>query len=272
MVDFPLRPSGVMESLQPIPGIKAVVFDFYDTLILTDHRAIPRGLELSVIWGNDVQRELRAAGAVVPSTAHALQERWNERVQSAHARRRLESPEVKQPEIDARDILRQALSAPSLPDSLAMAALARWEAWTTRTRLAPEVLPTLENLRHRGFLLGIGSNAQAVSESLFSLHFGGNPESLGFTLNLWSWRLGLAKPDPGFFAALLRCAAEFRLSPREILFVGNDPSRDIEPAHRAGMATCLYAGDLRCLRPARGPQPDAVITCFSQLPALLPVS
>lgn len=269
LVDFPFLPSGIQPVLRPRAGIKAVVFDFYDTLVITEARGIPRGVESAAILSEDLCRNLRGHGAVIPASATAMQASLAAGIAAAHARRKSTDPTLRQPEVEMRQIWRDALVAPSAPDDVLAPALARWEAWTTKSRLAAGARAMLAALRNRGLVLGIGSNAQAVSESLFSLHFGGSPESIGLTLNTWSWRLGVAKPDPRFFAAVADTAAARHLSPRQILFVGNDPVRDIAAAARAGMATCLYAGDKRCLRPAGTVTPDMVITCFSQLPWLL---
>ena len=269
LVDFPLIPSGLACVHRPLDGIKAVVFDFYDTLVLTEARGIPHGYESAAILGDDLCRELRAGGAKIPATARSLQDRVTFAIHAEHERRKSMEPTLRQPEVDIRAMWRIALDAPALCNRVLGRALACWEAWTTKSRIAPGAIDMLAVLRARGLVLGIGSNAQEVSESLFSLHFGGTPESHGLTLNTWSWRLGLAKPDPGFFASLVSAAATRHLAPEQILFVGNDPARDIAPASDAGMATCLFAGDQRCLRGNGGRAADMVITGFDQLPGLL---
>ena len=266
--DFPLKPSGLVPVPRPFDGIQAVVFDFYDTLILTEPSMVPNGMETAVLLGNDLARRVRLAGGRLPARASDFESTWSSAVASVHHQRRLAEPNLVQPEVNALAITREVCGA-DLPDALAAEVTARREAWTTRSRRAPGARAMLARLRARGLTLGIGSNAQFVSESLFSLHFGGKPESLGLTLNVWSWRLGLAKPDPAFFHHLAMMAAARGIDRARLLFVGNDPARDIAPAAAAGFRTCLYAGDQRCLRPPARATPDATITCFSQLDGLL---
>ena len=266
--EFPLKPSGVAPVLRPLEGIQAVVFDFYDTLILTEPSPVPAGLETSVFLGADLTRRVRLAGGNLPARASDFETAWSARIAANHRQRREADPSLRQPEVDTIHVVREICEA-DLPDSLAAEVAARREAWTTRSRRASGARAMLARLRARGLTLGIGSNAQQVSESLFSLHFGGKPEALGLTLNVWSWRLGIAKPDPAFFLHLGGLAAARGIAASRLLFVGNDASRDILPAAEAGFATCLYAGDQRCLRPPSRANPDAIITCFSQLDGIL---
>ncbi|MFM7182489.1 MAG: HAD family hydrolase [Verrucomicrobiales bacterium] len=266
--EFPLKPSGLAPVLRPLEGIQAVVFDFYDTLILTETSTVPAGMETDVLLGSDLARRVRLAGGKLPARASDFEAAWSACIAATHRHRRESEPDLVQPEVHTLDVVRDFCQA-SLSDNLASEVAARREAWTTRSRRAPGARAMLGKLRARGLTLGIGSNAQRVSESLFSLHFGGKPEALGLTLNVWSWRLGVAKPDPAFFRHLAKLAAGLGITPARLLFVGNDPSRDIAPAANAGFATCLYAGDQRCLRPSGSRTPDAVITCFSQLDGIL---
>lgn len=266
--DFPLRPVDLSPVLRPFNGIAAVVFDFYDTLVLTEPSPVPAGMETEVMLGADLARNVRLAGGRLPASASDFEAAWSAAIADFHRMRRERDPGVRQPEVDTREVVRK-ICATDLPDEVASAVTARREAWTTRSRPAPGAQEMLGRLRARGMVLGIGSNAQAVSESLFSLHFGGPPAALGFSIEAWSWRLGTAKPDPRFFQYLKEVVQAIGLTPARVLFVGNDPSRDIDPAAEAGFATCLYAGDQRCLRPAGRTPPDAVLTRFSQLDDLL---
>lgn len=56
-----------------------------------------------------------------------------------------------------------------------------------------------------------------------------------------------------------------------MLFIGNDRLKDIYPAHRVGMKTCLFAGDQRSLRlregdsMVQGIEPDFIVDDLQQL-------
>lgn len=74
-----------------------------------------------------------------------------------------------------------------------------------------------------------------------------------------------AKPDP---AALLMIAAEWRLKPEQIMYVG-DFRYDVEAANNAGMRSCLYAPQTL---PDYAHQADLVIRHFDELTAHLKTS
>lgn len=73
---------------------------------------------------------------------------------------------------------------------------------------------------------------------------------------------GFRKPDPRMYELALR---KMRLSPREVIFVGNDMYRDIYGAKSIGMKTVFFRsnqGD----QSDRGAAPDYVIERFEDLP------
>ena len=95
-------------------------------------------------------------------------------------------------------------------------------------------------------------------------------------LAVWSYAEREAKPSPRLFAAAAaRMAHHCRLSPREIVMVGNDMRNDLLGARSAGLRTALFAGDARSLRLRRDDprcaavHPDLVLTHLSQLPTAL---
>jgi len=216
-------------------------------------------------------QQLHKSGAALPTQAAEVESVGAQAVRDERARRQSACPGLIHPEVDLRAVWRTAFGMANAPAELVEEAVARWGAWTTRTCTAPGAALALALLRSRGILLGMGSNAQFLAPSLFALHFGSPAERCGFDEHLcvWSVDLGVAKPDPAFFAEIVARAKGLGLLPREILFVGNDPARDIDPARDAGFATCLYAGDARCLRPAASIPAEAVITHFEQLGELV---
>jgi putative hydrolase of the HAD superfamily len=50
-------------------------------------------------------------------------------------------------------------------------------------------------------------------------------------------QIGISKPNPKLYR---RACEETGLRPEETLYVGDDPRNDIDPAHQAGMITCLF--------------------------------
>lgn len=268
---LPLQTARCAAVLRRFTGIRAVVFDFYDTLVLSEARPPAAGLTTVSILSAPFLQLLHKSGAAVPAQASEVESVVAQAVRDERARLRLACPGLVHPEVDLREVWRTAFGMAEGPAEWVEEAIARWGAWTTRTCTADGAALALALLRSRDILLGLGSNAQFLAPSLFTLHFGSPPERCGFDENLcvWSVDLGVGKPDPAFFAEIATRAKGLGLSPREILFVGNDPARDIDPAREAGFATCLYAGDARCLRPATAIPAEAVITHFEQLGELV---
>ena len=132
----------------------------------------------------------------------------------------------------------------------------------------PGALKTIDNLRARGFRLGIVSNAQFYTPLIIEALLKKNLEQLGFekALCVFSYKELKAKPSIELFQALENSAD---LS--KALYVGNDMLNDIWTASRAGCRTVLFAGDKRSLR-LRGKDkrckklvPDAVVDHLHQI-------
>lgn len=94
--------------------------------------------------------------------------------------------------------------------------------------LNDEIIPTLEELRSRGILLGLVSNCYSeevrpIKESvLFEL----------FDAVCLSWEEGCLKPDPIIFD---RCLERLGVKPCECLYIGDGGSDELEAAQKIGM-------------------------------------
>jgi putative hydrolase of the HAD superfamily len=126
--------------------------------------------------------------------------------------------------------------------------------------------------------VGIVSNAQFYTPLVLEHLLKRDLKSLGISpeMQVYSYRLGHAKPSPMLFDAARRSLATLDISPRQTLYVGNDMLNDVWAARQAGLQTALFAGDARSLRRrsddprCRDLEPDLVITDLGQLAALLP--
>lgn len=76
--------------------------------------------------------------------------------------------------------------------------------------------------------------------------------------------LGTPKPDPEPFRVAIR---GLDTSPSRCLFVGNDPARDIAPAHALGLRTCWVSHGKPY--PPGFPRPDVIVAEVRELEALL---
>jgi len=91
--------------------------------------------------------------------------------------------------------------------------------------LYPNVLPTLAELRARGYRLGVVGNLPNTVET-FS-----RPLPVDFVGSSQSW--GAEKPSPAFFARVVEAAG---CAAAEVAYVGDRVDSDVLPAAEAGMA------------------------------------
>lgn len=134
------------------------------------------------------------------------------------------------------------------------------------TRLHPDVLPTLEALRRRADLpLALVSNASCGVLDLF--------EALGlapyFDATLWSFRVGVVKPDPAIYRAA--CEA-LGVRPDECVFVGDGNASELDGARAVGMRAVRIERpvSLSAYRKAESRSFDASIGDLRRLAEFLP--
>jgi FMN phosphatase YigB (HAD superfamily) len=90
----------------------------------------------------------------------------------------------------------------------------------------PDALPCLEELRRRGFFLGVAGNQSNELEEWI------RGQGLDVDLVASSARWGVEKPSPGFFE---RIVAESGLEARDLAYVGDRVDNDVVPARAAGL-------------------------------------
>jgi putative hydrolase of the HAD superfamily len=260
--------------LRPIPGIRAVLFDLYGTLFVSEAGDIALGADSSAA-GEGAARELAALlkRHRVAGSPEALGAAFRKAVAAEHAARSGEDP---YPEIVAERIWSALLG---IPEAEALLFAAAWEAATNKVAPMPGAAGVLRRLRSAGFVLGIVSNAQAYTPPLFSILLGATIEEFGFDPELirFSWREGVGKPSGRLFDSVRASLAGKGMAPSQALFVGNDMLKDMYPARRSGLRCCLFAGDRRSLRlrpedPRCAFEPDAAVLSLDQLPQILEVS
>ncbi len=127
-----------------------------------------------------------------------------------------------------------------------------------RLRLYPGVTEVLDELR-KTYLLAAVSDGQACW-ALPELRAVGLADY--FEPVIISSDLGFRKPDPRIFERALK---KLKLSPEEVLFVGNDMFRDVYGARELGIRTVFFKSNQGEQRPM-GAEPDYIIYDFRQLP------
>ncbi len=271
-------PTGVPHRLRTLPGIRAVLFDIYGTMLISGSGDV--GTASSVDRSEAATQALAAVGineATSRTDAFAL-------LRSAIREQQGELREqgIEYPEVDIVAAWRTALttlrqdgrSRPDLPDTELQALAVEFESRANPTDAMPHVAECLASLRRNGLVLGIISNAQFFTPLLFPVLLDADVDSLGFApdLTIYSYRFREAKPGSGLYQRAAAGLAHRGISPGESLYIGNDMLNDVAGASQVGFRTALFAGDSRSLRLREGDPrvegivPDLVITDLRDLP------
>lgn len=118
-------------------------------------------------------------------------------------------------------------------------------------KLFPEVEPTLRQLA-RHFTLGLVSNGNTDPVR--------SPPGVAFGFQVFAAVCGVAKPDPGIFAAALRAA---RCPPEKMLHVGDSPADDVACPQALGIRAVWL--DRRGDGDIAGTVPDLVVRSLGEL-------
>ncbi|MBN2532117.1 MAG: HAD family hydrolase [Spirochaetales bacterium] len=275
--------TGVLPVLPSIPGIKAVFFDIYGTLLISssgdvDVMEIPEQNVVKAFEKTGIKfltgEKRKAAACLNRELIHTIRRIHRERKKKG----------IPFPEVDIIDIWKQVLVSSEmkafikLPGSFNYSEFAfLFEMFNNPLSPMPGMKMVLTWLSGKRIIPGIISNAQFYTPLLLHYFlsgvFTGNYEEYLFRGDcmFFSYRYGRAKPDRFLYERAREKCRELGISPEAILYTGNDMRNDILPAKRTGFRTVLFAGDKRSLRlreddaEASAIKPDAVITELSQL-------
>ncbi len=256
-LSLPLEPipTGYPARLDRLPGIRAVLFDIYGTLLVSGSGDIGMARQLARA---DALAEALAASGLAPTgpVEPALQYSFD-LIEERHVEAR--SRGIDYPEIDILDIwaavvdrLQHEGTIPKTPcdrDDLKRLAV-HYEARTNPVWPMPDLAGCLAGLSAAGMLLGLVSNAQFYTPELFPALLQHTTDDCGFSpdLQIYSFEHGFAKPGEAIFRLAADRLAARGIARCETLCVGNDLLKDIAPAQRVGFRTALFAGDARSLR------------------------
>ena len=274
----PLEPrgTGVDPHLSILPGLRAVVFDIYGTLLISACG------DIGIASDGETVPSLAAALAAVqlpPSSAQAGVDALLQTISQHHEKARQQG--IDYPEVDMVEVWREVLRGLGLqgpdgeekqPVDIKRLAI-EYEVRVNPTWPMPNVETTLTALRHQGLNLGLISNAQFFTIELFPALWGRSAEEMGIDpeLQFYSYQHAQAKPALTLYELAAQAFASRGIRTDEVMYVGNDMLNDIMPAHQLGFRTGLFAGDARSLRPrpddtrVQGIEPDVVLTDLSQL-------
>jgi len=113
-----------------------------------------------------------------------------------------------------------------------------YHATKEHLRAFPDALRALDALSRTDLVRGVISNGLTVKQSeklvRLALENAFTPGAIFISEDI-----GVAKPHPRIF---LHACEHTGVSPSEALYVGDNPVKDIDPAHEAGLITCLRRG------------------------------
>lgn len=242
--------------LEPLSGIRAVVFDVYGTLISSGVGDISLASEQD----RDIQLKatFRENGITVSAQAEGIRfdSLLHTGIKAAQDSRRKQG--IEYPEVEIREIWKdfiESLQASAFIDPADTIELETliidYESRINPTQAMPGLSKTLSTLVDRGFVMSIISNAQFYTPFLFESFLQKEPWPLGFCkqCSVWSYQEREGKPSTRLYEiAAERIMTHHGMEAGEILYIGNDMRNDIWPAQHIGFKTALFAGDKLSLR------------------------
>lgn len=257
----PFIPPDMESRCDLCPGIKAVLFDIYGTLLVSasgDYRQeklsqanIPAALRKSGIRIESINKE---------NVISELINKYNAYIEKYHAESKKAG--IQYPEINILDLWNSIINelaearliktAPSI-DLKTLAAV--FELSLNPVYPMPFMTALVQILKKKYFVLGAVSNAQFYTPMVMNyfidneISFDENIKAFNEDLCIFSYKSCIAKPGIELFEkASSRLLEKYNIRPQETLFIGNDMLNDIYPAGTVGFKTVLFAGDSRSLR------------------------
>lgn len=243
-------PTSVEPKLEPLKNIKAVLFDIYGTLLVSSSGDVGTDPAFQDQQRNEDQRLDQLLAGFSLDLATATQ-RLSELIKEEH--RQLRDAGIPFPEIEIRELWQSILRASESQDVPAVVVeevALRFELLKNPVWKMPGFDECLSELRGREIPVGIISNAQFYTSRILEALSSKTMAELGFRRNLshFSFRIGRAKPDQFLYKVAAESLRPHGIQPNEVLYIGNDMTKDIIPAKETGFVTGLFAGDQRSLR------------------------
>ena len=269
--------------ISKLPGIRAVVFDVYGTLLISASGDVGT---VAAAPAEAFEQACAAVGLTILGEAGKGPSALVAAIEASHARSREQG--IDYPEVDIVDVWHQTIE--SLIESATItnpqqevdySALAvEYEVRVNPVWPMPGLERCLATIKSAELTMGIVSNAQFFTPLLFPACLGETLSQLGFSdeLNVWSFQHGRAKPGLYLYQRSRELLASHGVEPGEVLYVGNDLLNDVMPAQKVGFRTALFAGDRRSLRwrdgdpRVAGVAPDLTITHLEQISEVLGLS
>jgi putative hydrolase of the HAD superfamily len=224
-----------------VPGIRAVIFDCYSTLI-----DIKTNEEKDEVY-NYLSLYLQYYG--VRMDAKKLKSAFYKEKEQY-----LQSKKERYPETDLETIFSNILKKEGLDNHFLAESCCKLHRVLSRERfqLFPDSLPALEELKKGGYPIAVLSDAQKAycfeeGEILRLNQF--------FDCFVVSTHFGFKKPDPRLFT--IACTL-LNIPPAEAVYIGNEPETDVKGAKQIGMQAILL--DREAKNKNQEPKPDFYAT------------
>lgn len=294
-------PTDAPADLHQLRGIKSVLFDIYGTLLISasgdigtticssNEEAFEQALAQAGLrpTGEGSSSETPSdtpAGTSSNSDSHTGLglvgfQQFQRCIQQQHQSRREEG--IEYPEVDIVEVWESTVETlfetghvekSDTPIDFRRLAI-EYEVRTNPVWVMPGLSSCLDQLKQRGIVLGIISNAQFMTPLLFPALTKRTLEDFGFhrDVQFFSYQSRQAKPGRWLFEQARRSVESLSIGADEVLYVGNDLLNDITPAAGEGFRTALFAGDRRSLRMRQGDSrvdgihPDLVVKRLEQI-------
>jgi putative hydrolase of the HAD superfamily len=236
-------PTGVQPAGRLTKPVKAVLFDIYGTLFISNSGDISISEENSKI--SDAFKDLLRKYLIDTAPGIVLESFFNA-IRVTH--QRLKSTGVNYPEVEIDRIWSEVLGMKNLKSARDFAI--EFELLSNPVYPMPHLNEILTHCKTSGLPMGIISNAQFYTRLLFNWYLGSELEDIGFSdeLIIFSYQTGYAKPSRRLFDIAADRLSQCGIAPQFVVYVGNDMLNDIYPANCVGFQTALFAGDARSLR------------------------
>ncbi|RCS56178.1 HAD family hydrolase [Bremerella cremea] len=279
----PLEPiaTELPSQLKELPGIQAVLFDIYGTLLVSGSGDVGTAMEMTK--GDALEAAWQACGVTSQIPAEEMVQQFYAVIQGDH--KTATKRGTSYPEIVVEEIWQKVFAAAidnnqvTVPPDFNPAVFAlEFESRVNPVWPMPHMKEVLDTLQERGITLGIISNAQFFTPKIMEYFLGSSLEEIGFQPEncFFSYQHRVAKPGKDLYLAAAQTLAGAGIDMCHILYVGNDMLNDVQPAAQVGMKTALFAGDQRSLRLRKDDarmlpiQPDVTLTSLPDILACLP--
>ena len=282
------RPTRIIPRFNGIPDVRAILFDIYGTLLISDSGDVDvaQFKEEAVLKAFE-EGHIEIPPDVPPGKVSSRSvELFKSTIQDMH--RDAKEGGIPFPEVDIVRVWQELVirleregSAIRLPISDYERCAVVFEMLCNPVYPMPGLGELLTELGRADIHLGLVSNAQFFTPLTLSYFLNGTiaegemVRPFDPKLTFYSYRYLRAKPDLYLFELAREQLALFGVTPGQTLYLGNDMLNDIWAASQIGFKTVLFAGDARSLRlrrdrdQVRNLLPDAVITELNQLARLL---